>query len=244
VAECIAAGGGGNFATWFSRLRLGEVSLVQQMVNRLTVNETYFLREEYQFDSLVRSVLPRVLAERDRDGPVRILSLPCSTGEEAYSIAIELLERWPQIASVEVQITAADIDTRVLEAARAGIFGAHSVQRLTPQLIGRYFSSAGDGRYEISVDLRDAIEFRVANVCDTDSMRSFRFYDVIYCRNLLIYFDELSSRQAAENLFGALRPGGFLFLGHSESMSGISPIFTPLRFPEGIAYQRPRTDAR
>ena len=81
-------------------------------------------------------------------------------------------------------------------------------------------------------------------MCDTTSMKPFRLYDVIYCRNLLIYFDELSSRQAAENLFGALCPGGFLFLGHSESMSRISPIFTPVRFPEGIAYQRPKAGAR
>ena len=77
VMDCIAANGDGNFATWFSRLRLGEGELVQQMVNRLTVNETYFLREEYQFDSLVQSVLPRVLADRGGQAPVRILSLPC-----------------------------------------------------------------------------------------------------------------------------------------------------------------------
>ena len=242
--DCIAANGDGNFATWFSRLRLGEGELVQQMVNRLTVNETYFLREEYQFDSLVQSVLPRVLADRGGQRAVRILSLPCSTGEEAYSIAIELLERWPQIASVDVQITAADIDTRVLDAARAGIFGTHSLQRLPARLIGRYFAASGEGQYRISSELRDAIDFKVANVCDTTSMKAFRLYDVIYCRNLLIYFDELSSRQAAENLFGALCPGGFLFLGHSESMSRISPIFTPVRFPEGIAYQRPKAGTR
>jgi len=75
-------------------------------------------------------------------------------------------------------------------------------------------------------------------------MRAYRDYDVIFCRNLLIYFDEVSCRTAAENLFGALRPGGFVFLGHSESMSRITPIFTPHRFPEGIAYQRPTSGDR
>ena len=85
----------------------------------------------------------------------------------------------------------------------------------------------------------DAIEFTCVNICDTDAMRPFRAFDVVFCRNLLIYFDELSCRAAVENIFGVLRPGGFLFLGHSESMSRISPIFTPRRFPEGIAYQRP-----
>jgi chemotaxis protein methyltransferase CheR len=88
-------------------------------------------------------------------------------------------------------------------------------------------------------DLRQAVDFRRISVCDPDAMRAFRDFDVIFCRNLLIYFDELSSRIAAENLFGALRPGGYLFLGHSESMSRISPIFTPCRFPQALVYQRP-----
>jgi chemotaxis protein methyltransferase CheR len=244
AADCISASGDADFVTWFAHLRLGEAGLVQQMVNRFTVNETYFLREEYQFDSLVLSVLPQILAERHGAGPVRILSIPCSTGEEPYSIAIELLERWPQIAEVDVQIIAADIDTGALDAARSGFFGARSLQRMTQWLVDRYFSPVDDGRYRINADLREAVDFRVANICDTSSMRSFRLCDVIYCRNLLIYFDELSSRQAAENLFGALSPGGFLFLGHSESMSRISPIFTPVHFPEGIVYQRPKASTR
>jgi chemotaxis protein methyltransferase CheR len=235
--------GTSEFATYFSALRLGDESLIQKLVNELTVNETYFLREDYQFDCLIRSVLPCVMDDRAAQGmlgePVRILSLPSSTGEEPYSIAIRLLEEWPQIDRVEVSIVAGDIDTRVLAAARAGVYGVRSLQRLPEALLRAYFEPAGGGHHRIIDDLSGAVDFRRINICDVAQMQEYRGFDVIFCRNLLIYFDEVSCRTAAENLFGALRPGGFVFLGHSESMSRISPIFSPRRFPEGIAYQRP-----
>jgi chemotaxis protein methyltransferase CheR len=188
------------------------------------------------------------MADRTRRGvfgePVRILSLPSSTGEEPYSICIRLLEEWPQIDRVDVSIVAGDIDTRVLAAARAGAYGARSLQRMPELLLRRYFVPTVGDTHRIVDELREAVDFRQINICDVLDMQSCRDYDVIFCRNLLIYFDEVSCRTAAENLFGALRPGGFVFLGHSESMSRISPIFTPRRFPEGIAYQRPTSGDR
>jgi chemotaxis protein methyltransferase CheR len=232
-----------EFSAYFSALRLGDEALVQKLVNSLTVNETYFLREDYQFDCLIRSVLPRVMADREAqdllDKPVKILSLPSSTGEEPYSIAIQLLEEWHELDWTDVSITGGDIDTRVLDAARAGRYGERSLQRIPERLLRKYFQPVGEDTYQIMEDLRQSVDFRQMNVCDVTEMRSYQDYDVIFCRNLLIYFDELSCRTAVENLFGALRPGGYIFLGHSESMSRISPIFTPQRFPEGIVYQRP-----
>ena len=249
VHQAMTEFGTDDFATYFSALRLGaEKDLLQKLVNHLTVNETYFLREDYQFDALIRSVLPQVMRDRAalgvRDEPVRILSLPSSTGEEPYSIAIRLLEEWREIDHVDVSIAAGDIDTRVLEAARQGEYNARSLMRMPQPLLTKYFRPTTGGRHQVIDDLRGAVEFNVVNICDTDSMRPYRKYDVVFCRNLLIYFDEISCRQAAENIFGALRPGGFCFLGHSESMSRISPIFTPRRFPEGIVYQRPMPGAR
>ena len=232
-----------SFDDWFSAVRSeAHPHLLQDLINELTVNETYFLREDYQFECLVNSVLPAVLAGRGRDPyaePVRILSLPTSTGEEPYSIAIRLMEDWPEIDRVDVEIAGGDIDTRALGHARRGVYGARSLQRVSPRLLREYFRPVGEGQHQVIQDLREAIAFDVVNVCDADIMRRYRRYDVIFCRNLLIYFDELSMRRAAENLFGALRPGGYLFLGHSESMSRISPIFLPQRFPEGLVYQRP-----
>jgi chemotaxis protein methyltransferase CheR len=240
IETCIRNGGFTGFAGWFAALRLSDRGdLVQDLINQLTVNETYFLREDYQFDALLSTVLPNVLTARGGLGPVRILSLPCSTGEEPYSIALRLLEEWDRIDDVDVEIHGADIDSDVLARAGHGSYGERSLQRVPVPWRARYFHSVGSGRYQLDESIRNAVTLHRVNVCDTAAMREFRDFDVIFCRNVLIYFDELSSRRAAENLYGAMRPGGYLFLGHSESMSRISPIFTPTRLPEGIVYQRP-----
>jgi chemotaxis protein methyltransferase CheR len=240
VDTCIRNGGFAGFAAWFAALRLSESSaLLQDLINQLTVNETYFLREDYQFDALLNWVLPQVLAVRGRFGPVRILSLPCSTGEEPYSIALRLLEEWDRIDEVDVEIHGADIDSDVLQRAAHASYGERSLHRVSGPWLAKHFTAVGSDRYQLNEDIRGAVTLHRVNICDTPSMRPFRDFDVIFCRNVLIYFDELSSRRAAENLYGALRPGGYLFLGHSESMSRISPIFTPTRLPEGIVYQRP-----
>jgi chemotaxis protein methyltransferase CheR len=243
IDTCIRQAGYTGFAPWFAALRLNDRSgLLQELINQLTVNETYFLREDYQFESLIRTVLPDVLAARGGvgrlNGPVKILSLPCSTGEEPYSIALRLLEEWDQIDHVDVEIHGADIDSDVLARAAHASYNERSVHRVPPAWRKKYFTPVGV-RYQLDEGIRDAVTLHQINVCDTVAMRAFRDFDVIFCRNVLIYFDELSSRRAAENLYGALRPGGYLFLGHSESMSRISPIFTPARLPEGIVYQRP-----
>ena len=238
---------GGDFDAWFGSLRLGDhARWAQQLINELTVNETYFLREDRQFGDLVTTVLPRILAERRATGsrePIRILSLPCSTGEEPYSIGLRLLEEWPDIDHVDVEIVAGDIDTRVLGIARRGEYGARSMQKVSQQIRSRWFDRIGPETHRVKAELRDSIEFTVVNLCETDAMRAFRQFDVAFCRNLLIYFDQVSSRRAAENLYGALRPGGYLFIGDSESMSRITPVFQPARLPRGIVYQRPATGA-
>ncbi len=244
IDTCIRNSPYETFLTWFAALRMADrTDMLQQVINELTVNETYFLREDYQFDAMLSTVLPGVLAARGgvsrMVGPLKILSLPCSTGEEPYSIALRLLEEWDQIDHVDVEIHGADIDSEVLAKAAHASYGERSLQRVPKAWVNKYFTSVGSGRYQVDEGIRSAVTLHKMNICDTAAMKAFRDFDVIFCRNVLIYFDELSSRRAAENLYGALRPGGYLFLGHSESMSRISPIFTPTRLPEGIVYQRP-----
>jgi chemotaxis protein methyltransferase CheR len=244
VLASILESGAPDFRTWFAQLRLdGDERLLQDVINSMTVNESYFFREDYQFDCLVNSVLPLLVTGRST-APIRILTLPSSTGDEAYSIAIWLLEHWGRINEFDVEITGVDIDTHVVELAKAGVFGDRALMHVGSILRSRYFTALGAGQYQIASDLRGAIGFKVANICEPREMQRLRDYDVIFCRNLLIYFDELSSRRAAENLYGALRPGGYLFLGHSESMSRISSIFKPLRFPDSTVYQRPKERTR
>ena len=153
---------------------------------------------------------------------MRIWSVPCSTGEEPYSIAIWLLENWAEVDAHDVEIVGSDIDTNVLEAARAGIFGKRALMRLSPALTDKYFTPAGPEHWQIIDELRQSVRFTATNIVERTETRPHGLFDVIFCRNLLIYFDDTSRRMAAENLYESLAPGGYICLGHAESMSRIS----------------------
>src|SRR5690606_37864465 len=111
--------------------------------------------------------------------------------------------------------------------------------RLPPRLVARYFTVLGDGQYRLADDLRGSVRFSRVNVMDRDAVARHGRFDVVFCRNMLIYFDEKSRREAADNLYDCLAPGGFICLGHTESMSRISPLFQVSRFADAIVYQRP-----
>lgn len=238
LIERIQATDSGNFRSYFMMLRFeasGEE--LQILTNLMTVNETYFFREEYQFQCLVYSILVEIIKKRKESTPIRIWSVPSSSGEEAYSIAIYLLEYWPGINDWDVEIISSDIDTQILSQARCGLYSPRSVQHLPAKILGKYFEPKGEA-FQIHDDLRQSVEFTRVNLMNPADVRAYRDFDVIFCRNLLIYFDDLSRRQAADTFFDALTPNGFLFLGHSESMSRISSLFQVRKFPDSIVYQR------
>jgi chemotaxis protein methyltransferase CheR len=240
--ERIAATGSSSFRDYFSLLRADADHEIEQLINSFTVNETYFYREDHQLRFMTSDFLSDLTHRRPPGGAVRIWSVPCSTGEEPYSIALWLMENWPEVDSYNVEIVGSDIDTRALSAAAAGIYGDRALMRLSRPLIERYFRPTADGRHQIDAGLRDSIAFTRVNLIDPEEMERQGEFDLIFCRNVLIYFDDASRRQAAENLYGCLRPGGYICLGHSESMSRISPLFNVCRFPDAIVYQRPETD--
>jgi chemotaxis protein methyltransferase CheR len=240
LVERIQVTGSDDFRSYFIALRFERSSdELQHLVNAMTVNETYFFREAYQFDCMVNNMLDECARRKPAGERLRIWSIPSSTGEEPYSIAIYLLERWPGIHAHDVEIFSSDIDTSVLEAAQRGVYSPRSVSNLPANYLGKYFDKRADGTYAVSRDLVSAVEFSRINLSDAADCRRFRDVDIIFCRNLLIYFDDVSRRLAAENLFESLRPGGFLCLGHSESMSRISTLYSVRRFPDALVYQRP-----
>ncbi len=218
---------------------------LQRLVNLMTVNETYFFREKYQFDCLVKSALDELVRGRPKGSRLRIWSAGCATGEEPYSIAIMLLENWGRVDDYEIELLASDIDSAVLERAREGIYDERALQGLPAHLRAKYFqpvrgtAGAGGPRWRIAEELRESVDFSLVNIADPQQVRGFRGIDVIFCRNLLIYFDDLGRREAASMFHDALAPGGFICLGHSESMSRMSSLFVPRRFPDAILYQKP-----
>jgi len=239
LIERIEATACDSFASYYKQLRGdhagGELEL---LTNLMTVNETYFMREDYQFDCLVQSMLPEITAQRITRNPIRVWCIPSSTGEEPYSIAMTLLERWPGLAEWDLELLASDIDTGVLRRARAARYSARSVHNVPADWLRRYFRRV-DGDYQLCDDIRQSVSFSRVNLASADDTAGFRDIDIIFCRNLLIYFDDMSRRAAAETFYESLVPGGFLCLGHSESMSRISSLFRARKFPEALVYQKP-----
>lgn len=240
LVERIEATGADNFRAYFVALRFeADGKEMQHLVNTMTVNETYFFREAYQFDCMVNHLLDEVVKNKRPGSRIRIWSIPSSTGEEPYSIAIYLLERWPRIDQYDVEILSSDIDTTVLQSAQRGVYSQRSVAHLPHPYLKKYFTAHGDNEWRISRDLVSAVEFSRVNLSEATDTRRFRDIDIIFCRNLLIYFDDLSRRVAAEAMFDTMSPGGFMCLGHSESMSRMSSLYTVRRFPDAMVYQKP-----
>ncbi|PSJ43603.1 chemotaxis protein CheR [Sphingomonas deserti] len=237
VAERIGATDSRDFTDYFAKLR-SDRHEAQALINSFTVNETYFYREEHQLRCLSRSILPEVVRDHRPGDRIRIWSLPCSTGEEPYSIALWLLENWAMVDVYNIEIVGSDIDTKAVEAALRGRYGARALSKLPPDVLETYFEPEKKGKREIIQDLKESVTFTATNLVDRPSVVAQGRFDVIFCRNLLIYFDEESRKLAAAHLHEALNPGGYLCLGHTESMSRISNAFELRRFDDAIVYRR------
>ena len=233
----LRATGSTSFEDYFARLLADPVE-AGAVVDAFTVNETYFYREEHQFRCLTKDLLPQIAARKTPGDKIRIWSLPCSTGEEPYSIAIWLLENWPLVDAYIVEIAGSDIDTSAVRAARSGRYGKRALAKLPPQLVQAYFEPIGDGEWSIIQDLRESVIFTPANLIARASMLANGQFDVIFCRNVLIYFDDQSRLRAADHLYACTAPEGFLCLGHTESMARIDERFDPKRLSDATVYQR------
>jgi chemotaxis protein methyltransferase CheR len=226
-----------SFRNYFLRLAANPAE-IEELINAFTINETYFYREEHQLAALSNSILPILIGTRRPGDLIRIWSMPCSSGEEPYSIAIWLLENWRLVDAYNIEIVGSDIDTATLAQAEAGVYGERALSRLTPDIIETYFEPRRGHYRKIIDDIRESVHFVPVNLIDPEGMATIGTFDVIFCRNLLIYFDDQSRLAAAEHLFDCLNPGGYLCLGHTESMTRISDRFELARFDDAIVYRR------
>ena len=238
VAQRMAATGADTFDSYYARLGF-EPAEVEALVNAFTINETYFYREKHQLQALSASLLPIVTAGKAPGDTVRIWSMPCSTGEEPYSIAIWLLENWPLVDAYNIEIVGSDIDTAVVDAAREGLYGERALSRLSTELRARYFEAADPERWELIADLRESVRFTTTNLVDAASVAAQGRFHIVFCRNLLIYFAERSRGMAMDNLYKAIVPGGFLLLGPTESLTKASDQLVATRFKDSVAYRKP-----
>jgi chemotaxis protein methyltransferase CheR len=230
VVERMLATESRSFESYFARLRAGPPAEIEQFVNAFTVNETYFYREEHQLSCLTADLLAARLKATTRGDQIRIWSVPCSTGEEPYSIAIWLLENWPLVDRYDIEIVGSDIDTGAVGLARAGIYGKRALMRLPPHLVDKYFEPAGDETWRIIDDLRQSVRFTAANIVNPAETTLHGQFDVIFCRNVLIYFDQDTKVNVFNRLAKIIEPDGFLVLGAAETVVGLSAGFSP--YPE------------
>jgi chemotaxis protein methyltransferase CheR len=212
----------------------------QQLINLLTVNETYFFREFSQLQVFAESCLQEVIKNKAQanNRTIKVFCAGCSTGEEPYTLAIILREMIEYYSSWEVLIKAIDIDENVLGAARRGVYDQRSVKDVPPTYLQRYFASPAKGEYVIDQSIKDMVIFEHLNLMDRRALRFEEDYDFVFCRNVLIYFDDISRKQVVDKFYSMLRKGGYIFLGHAESLSRISSAFKIRRVSNHIVYRR------
>jgi chemotaxis protein methyltransferase CheR len=204
----------------------------------ITINETFFFRNEPQFEAFEKTLVPAIVGSKTGRQRLRVWSAASSSGEEAHTIAMLYLERLrPKYPTLELEVVGTDINSTVLETARKGIYRDYSVRNMPKMYLDKYFK-AEDGRFTVRDDVRRLVRFEHMNLYDQIRMRQMGSFDIIFCCNVLIYFDSPSKIQVVSNLYDALNRGGFLFIGYAESLHGISTAFKLENFPKTVAYKK------
>jgi len=229
-----------NFDEYVSFLQ-GSVSEQEEVFHILTTKETYFFRQEYQLRAFVDEIIPRLAEANLTNRRLTIWSAGCSSGEEAYTLAI-LLSESPHLRGFRTSIVGTDLCRSNIEIAERGVYRPSSFRAMGEELIHKHFTEEGGG-FRIRPSLRRMVHFSVGNLMNPRDVRAVGRVDVVFCRNVLIYFDEVSRQAATALFFERLLPGGFLFLGHSESLLNAGTSFEPVHLETDLVYRRPPLDS-
>ena len=217
------------------KMRGGASALTTEMVEAMTTNETFFFRDKIPFDHLKEAVIPALVQARAARRSLRIWCAASSTGQEPYSIAMCLKEAGAMLSGWRIEIVATDLSQAVLEKSRTGIFSQFEVQRGLPiQLLVKYFTQSGE-LWQLNADIRGMVQHRQLNLLQDFS--HLGVFDIIFCRNVLIYFDQNTKTNIFERLSRMLEPDGVLALGAAESVVGITNSFKP--YPDRRGLYRP-----
>ncbi len=210
------------------------------LFDAITINETSFFRNEPQFQALETQIINElVLAKKSANKRVlRFWSAASSSGEEAYTMAMLFLEKIkPRFPGMELEVVGTDISSQILETARSGVYRDYSIRNTPKPYLDKYFKLL-DGRYHLVDDVKRLVRFENMNLYDQKKMKLMMDFDVIFCCNVLIYFDLNSKKQVIADLYNSLTRGGYLFIGYSESLHGITKAFKLVHFPKTLAYKK------
>ncbi len=231
-----------SFEDYYYRLKYSNDKAMNETPNLfdvVTTNETSFFRNPPQLDAFKIIMQKNYLnGTKSAAAPLKIWSTACSTGEEPYTLAImmeELIQTTKQ--NIPYIIYATDISQKVLESAKRAVFSQYSMRNTDESLKNKYFIEENH-MFKLKENVKRNVKIDFMNLVDENSYRAYRQMDIIFCRNVLIYFDEKVKKKVIENLYECLKPKGFLTIGHAESLHNVSRAFKPLVFPGTIAYQK------
>ena len=224
---------------YLDRLRYGSQAEAEldALLDRITNPETYFFREPEQLAAFTEEVLPEWETTAPEGRPLRVWSAGCATGEEPFTLAM-LLEEKSLYARRPVDIFGSDLSSGSLARARAGIYRENSFRQTSGDRKERYFLAQGSGRYQIKEEIRDRVSFGRINLIDSRRLATLPPFDVIFCRNVLIYLDDVSKRNVVASLYQQLVPGGYLFLGRVESLVAFATEFHLRHLQHDMVYQK------
>jgi chemotaxis protein methyltransferase CheR len=232
-----------DFESYFMQLRRmpNQQAELIEIFNEITINETFFYRFPKQLDTFSQKLLPALMAKREAAGQrqIRFWSVASSSGEELYTLGMILLETVPaKLATWKFDILGTDISMKILEKAKEGLYTSNSFRNTLPDGWQRKYFTQQGVNYRINDSIKKMVRFDHANLTDFNKVRAMRGVDFIFCRNVLIYFDLEIKKQVIRNLYGVLNHGGYLFLGESESLHGISSAFKVEHFPGVFVYRK------
>jgi chemotaxis protein methyltransferase CheR len=209
---------------------------VTELYTVITTNETYFFRDEAQLDSFMKVMIPEVMKTNAGAKQIRIWSAACSTGDEPYTLAL-LLKDYPPLSGWTIDILATDISENVLNVARSATYGSHSLRKVPPAMLARYFTGKKE-ELTLVPQVKDMVRFMNVNLYDRPRLKLIRGIDIIFCRNCLIYFDEKAKAQIVSDLRDALRPKGYLMIGFSETLHDTTGLFKTIHAGRSVIHEK------
>jgi len=233
--------GFGTYEDYYYFLKYGGEKVKNEILNlfdAVTTNETSFFRNPPQLDAFKIVAQKHLIDGRQAGVPIRIWCAACSTGEEPYTLVIILLEMMEKARiNIPFIVYGTDISQKVIESAKKAVFGTYSVRNMDENIRGKYFVEEGSS-YKLKDTVKKYVKIDFMNLMDENAYKAYRQMDIVFCRNVLIYFDDKMKKKVVDNLYECLKAPGFLTIGHAESLHNITRAFKPLVFPGTIIYQK------
>lgn len=213
---------------------------LERLVDAVAIKETYFFRDEEQLEDFSQQIVPELLKKKAAGQPLVVWSAACATGEEPYTLAMLLLEHPARLHPSRINILASDISPTALQAAREGIYDTYNLRHVDGHYLEKYFEGNSNGKYQVIDRVKHLVSFANVNIINSFNTSRINNIDCIFCRNVLIYFDDQDKARCLNNFYQPLKKGGYLLTGQAENLSRLNHLFEAVRLKKTTAYRKPK----